>query len=54
MSVQEMLEEAISLYGTGDIRTLKSSQQRDKEIVEQQKEIYKTYKEKSYVSTVCN
>lgn len=42
---QEMLEEAIELYGIGDIRTLLLSQQRDKEIIEQQKVIYKTYKE---------
>lgn len=54
MTTQEMLEEAIKIYGPGDIRTLKLSQQRDEEIVEQQRGIYKTYKEQRYVSTVCN
>lgn len=42
---QEMLDKAISLYGLGDIRTLKLSRRRDKEVVEQQREIYKEYKE---------
>jgi len=45
MSTQEMLEEAISLYGPGDKRTLKLSQQRDKEVNKEQQELYKTYKE---------
>lgn len=45
MYIQVKLEQAIDLYGVGDIRTLKLSQQRDKEIIEQQKVIYKTYKE---------
>lgn len=45
MSIQEMLEEAIRLYGPGDIVTKMLSQKRDKEILEQQKEIYKLYKE---------
>lgn len=44
MSTQEMLEEAVSLYGPGDIVTKMLSVKRDKEIVEQQKEIYKAYK----------
>lgn len=45
MSTQQLLEAAINHYGIGDIRTLELSQQRDKEIVEEQKEIYKKYKE---------
>lgn len=42
---QQLLEAAINHYGPGDIRTLELSQQRDKEIVVKQKEIYKKYKE---------
>lgn len=42
---QSMLEVAINHYGIIDIRTLELSQLRDKEIVEEQKEIYKKYKE---------
>ena len=45
MSTQEMLEEAVSLFGTNDIITKMLSVKRDKEIVEQQKNIYKKYKE---------
>lgn len=45
MSIQSMLEAAINHYGLSDIRTLELSQLRDKEIVEEQKEIYKKYKE---------
>lgn len=45
MSTQEMLEKAVNLYGPGDIVTIMLSQKRDKEIEEQQKEIYKAYKE---------
>lgn len=45
MSTQQLLEAAINHYGPGDIRTLELSQKRDKEIVEEQKEIYKKYKE---------
>lgn len=45
MSTQQLLEIAINHYGVSDIRTLELSQRRDKEIVEEQKEIYKKYKE---------
>ena len=45
MSTQQLLEAAINHYGVSDIRTLELSQQRDEEIVEEQKEIYKKYKE---------
>lgn len=44
MSTQEMLEEAINHFGTDDIITKMLSQRRDKEIVQEQKEIYKKYK----------
>lgn len=43
MTTQEKLEEAISLYGLNDIVTIMLSQQIDKEIVQEQKEIYKKY-----------
>lgn len=45
MSIQDKLEQAIDLYGIGDIRTLLLSKARDKEIVEEQKMIYESYKE---------
>lgn len=45
MSTQELLEEAILIYGPSDVITKMLSQRRDKEIVEEQKEIYKKYKE---------
>lgn len=54
MSTQQLLDRAIDLYGSGDIRTLELSQQRDKEIVEEQRKLYKVYKENNYVSTICN
>lgn len=54
MTTQEMLEMAIELYGLGDIRTLKLSQQRDKEIVEEQKKLYKVYKEGNNELSICN
>lgn len=44
MSIQEMLEEAINHFGADDIITKMLSQRRDKEIVQEQKEIYKKYK----------
>lgn len=45
MSTKEMLEEAIKHFGTSDIITKMLSQRRDKEVVEEQKGIYKKYKE---------
>ena len=41
---QQMLEEAVKHFGTDDIITKMLSIKRDKEIVEEQKEIYKNYK----------
>ena len=49
-----MLEMAIELYGLGDIRTLKLSQQRDKEIAEEQRKLYKAYMEGKNGLTICN
>ena len=54
ITTQEMLEEAIKLYGPGDIVTIMLSQKRDKEVTKEQEKSYKAYKEQSYVSTVCN
>lgn len=54
MSIQQLLDSVINLYGIGDIRTLELSQKRDKEVVEEQKKLYETYKERSYVSTICD
>lgn len=44
-TTQQLLEAAIKHNGLSDIRTIELSQKRDKEIVEEQKEIYKKYKE---------
>lgn len=44
-TTQQLLEAAINHYGPVDIRTIELSQQRDRGIVEEQKEIYKKYKE---------
>lgn len=44
MSIQDKLEQAIDLYGIGDVRTLLLSEARDKEIVEEQKKLYEAYK----------
>ena len=54
MTIQQKLDKAIELYGPGDIRTLKLSEQRDKEIVEEQKQLYKLYKEGNNELSVCN
>lgn len=54
MSTQQLLEAAINHYGVSDIRTLELSQQRDKEIIEQQKKLYKAYKEGNNVLSVCS
>lgn len=45
MNTQQKLDKAIELYGIGDIRTLKLSQQRDKEIAAEQRAIYERYKQ---------
>ena len=44
---QQMLEEAINLWGPGDIITKMLSQQRDKEIVNEQKLL--NYKREVYI-----
>lgn len=41
--IEKMLNDSIEHYGISDIRTLELSQQRDKEIVEQQKERYEQW-----------
>lgn len=45
MSTQEMLEEAIRLYGPSDIVTIMLSQQIDKQVTKEQEKRYKKYKE---------
>ena len=44
MTTQEMLEEAVKHFGPSDIVTKMLSIKRDREIVEEQKQIYKEYK----------
>lgn len=44
MSVQQMLEEAINLFGLNDERTIELSQLRDKEIVKSQRKIYEEWR----------
>ena len=44
-NTQIMLEEAVNHFGPSDIIVKMLSQKRDKEIVEEQKGIYKKYKE---------
>lgn len=43
MSIQQMLEEAINLFGLNDIRTIELSQSRDEEIVSLQKKRYEKW-----------
>lgn len=43
MSIQQMLEEAINLFGLNDIRTIELSQLRDEEIVSLQKKRYEKW-----------
>lgn len=40
MSIQQMLEEAIALFGLNDTRTIELSQLRDEEIVRAQRKRY--------------
>ena len=54
MSTQQLLEVAINQYGVSDIRTIELSQKRDKEIVEEQKKLYKEYKEGNNVLSICS
>ena len=53
MSTQEMLEEAVKHFGTSDIITKMLSQRRDKEILEEQKKLYKAYKEDFNNGRIC-
>lgn len=53
-ATQQLLDAAIKHNGLSDIRTLELSQQRDKEIVEEQGELYKAYKEGNYVLSICS
>lgn len=46
VSVQEMLNEAVEIYSLSDEATIKLSKKRDKEIVEQQRNIYEEWKNK--------
>ena len=54
MTTQQMLEEAIIHFGADDIITKMLSQRRDKEIVEEQKKLYKAYKEGNNVLSICS
>ncbi|SJP49747.1 hypothetical protein [Clostridioides difficile] len=44
MSIQQMLEEAINVFGLNDERTIELSQLRDKEIVKSQRKIYEEWR----------
>lgn len=43
MSIQQMLEEAINLFGLNDTRTIELSQLRDEEIVRSQRKRYEKW-----------
>lgn len=43
MSIQQMLEEAINIFGLNDARTIELSQLRDEEIVRSQRKIYEKW-----------
>ena len=45
MSTEEMLKEAINLWGMKDIVTVMLSQRLDKEVLEKQQELFKSYRE---------
>lgn len=53
-NIQEMLEESINLFGASDIITKMLSQRRDKEILEEQKKLYKAYKEDKDGLAICS
>lgn len=44
MSIQQMLEESINVFGLNDERTIELSQLRDKEIVKSQRKIYEEWR----------
>lgn len=54
MSTKQMLEEAITYFGPGDIITKMLSQRRDKEVLEEQKKLYKVYREDNNVLSICS
>ena len=54
MTTQQMLEEAVKHFGVDDIITKMLSQRRDKEIVEEQRKLYKAYMEGKNGLTICN
>lgn len=53
-TTQQLLEAAINRYGLSDIRTIELSRRRDKEIVEEQRKLYKAYKEGNNVLSICS
>lgn len=54
MVIQQMLEEAVKHFGADDIITRMLSQKRDKEVVEEQRKLYKGYKESNNVLSICS
>lgn len=54
MSTQKMLEEALIYFGAEDIVTIMLSHKRDKEVAEEQKKIFESYKESNNVLIICN
>ncbi|MGG7057562.1 hypothetical protein ACQPUZ_04620 [Clostridium tertium] len=53
-TTQQLLEVAIEHYGISDIITKMLSQRRDKEVVEEQKKLYKSYREGNNVLSICS
>ncbi|MDU2680152.1 hypothetical protein [Clostridium sp.] len=53
-NTQDLLEMAIACYGLDDIVTKMLSQRRDKEILEEQKKLYKAYKEDKDGLAICS
>lgn len=49
-----MLEEALIYFGAEDIVTIMLSHKRDKEVAEEQKKIFESYKESNNVLIICN
>lgn len=53
MNIQIKLEEAVANFGLNDIVTIMLSQKRDKEVAEEQMEIYNRLKERNYSGNNC-
>lgn len=53
-NTQEMLEESIKHFGPNDIIAKMLSQRRDREILEEQKKLYKAYKEDKDGLAICS